>query len=396
MRSGTLPRLLLVGDTFGDSLRTSLEQCGLPIASTPLSGIPLDQIRQAGLLLVGVTAKNMTSAQGVCRRWRIELGDQHIPILWLCESGSPGFYAGGLDAGADVCLPDSTPAELLVSQIRALLRVQHLNQRLLMRAGEATQINQRLQSAYQQMDSDLELTRRIHRGFLPRSLPEAGNVRMAVCYRPRSRIGGDFYDAFRLDEDHVGLFVADAMGRGLPASSLLSIFIKRCLQGKEVTGNSYRLIPPGEVLAKLNRDLVSLGLTESPFVTMVYIQLNVRNGSMTLARAAHPYPLYLPVRGKPTWLTSTGPLLGVFESEFSELSYQLSPGDKLLLTSDGVAPGDVRGDGTESSMDRLAEVAGRYRELPIATLVDQVAREMLEVSRQQEDFTILGLELVGG
>jgi len=388
MRSGTLPKLLLVGDTFTDALRTSLEQCGLPVASVALSGLPLEQVRQAGLLLVGVGPANMTSAQGVCRRWRIELGDEHIPILWLCQGGSPGFYAGGLDAGADVCLPDSTPPELLISQIRALLRVQHLNQRLLLRAGEAMQINQRLQAAYQQMDSDLELTRRIHRGFLPRTLPEVGNVRMSVCYRPRSRIGGDFYDAFRLDENHVGLFVADAMGRGLPASSLLSIFIKRCLQAKEVTGNTYRLIPPGEVLARLNRELVSLGLQESPFVTMVYIQLDTRTGSLKLARAAHPYPLYVPVSGRPTWLTSTGPLLGVFESEFSELSHQLHPGDKLILTTDGVAAIDS----ADGAADRLAEVAGRYRELPIATLVDQIAREMLEVSTQQEDFTILGVE----
>src|SRR5205823_5478182 len=80
------------------------------------------------------------------------------------------------------------------------------------RAADVQTVNQQLQQVYQQVDADLELARHIHRGFLPRSLPSPHRARFAVCYRPRSRVGGDFFDVARLDEEHAGFWVADAMG----------------------------------------------------------------------------------------------------------------------------------------------------------------------------------------
>src|SRR5207237_8373200 len=114
-------------------------------------------------------------------------------------------------------------ADHLVSQLKALLRVQHLHGRLASRAAEAQNLNQRLQQAYQQIDGDSELTRRIHRGFLPRTMPEVGHARFAVCYRPRSRIGGDLYDVIPLDENHLGLYGPEPVGRRLPASRRLAL-----------------------------------------------------------------------------------------------------------------------------------------------------------------------------
>jgi sigma-B regulation protein RsbU (phosphoserine phosphatase) len=257
------------------------------------------------------------------------------------------------------------------------------------RAAEAQNLNQKLLQAYQQIDGDSELTRRIHRGFLPRTLPEIGKVRFAVVYRPRSRIGGDFYDVMRLDEEHVGLYVADAMGRGLPASSLLSIFVKKSLSPKEILGRSYRLVPPGEVLDRLNRELLNLSLPEPPFVTMLYAQLNCREGSITFARAAHPHPFYVPIEGEPEYWHAAGTLLGVFESEFPLQQKQLRHGDKIIFFSDGVHPPTT---GPGSLHDPLVEAAKRHRALSVQPFADSVARDLLDESRQPEDFTLLVLE----
>lgn len=381
-----LSRVFFVGDPTPALMRTALEAAGFAVTTSGFAGIDPTEVGRTQAVLLAVTPANVTSAQALCRRWRIELGEQYVPFLWLADAGiAPPT---GLDAGADIVLTQPTPEHLL-AQLKALLRVQHLSSRLASRGQEAQQLNVRLQQAFQQIDGDMDLTRRIQRAFLPKILPEVGNVRLAACYRPRSRTGGDFYDVLRLDEKHLALYIADAMGRGLPASSLLSIFVRKSLVTKEILGRSYRLVPPSEVLDRLNRDLVGLSLPEPPFVTMSYLQLNCETGDLTFARAAHPHPLYIPAVGEPEYWHSTGTLLGVFEADFPIQQRKLYPGDKLLLYTDGVyAPST----GPGSSIDHFSETAKRFRHLSIQPFVDQIARELLEEAHHAEDFTILALE----
>jgi len=387
MPSSPQLRILLAGDPAPADTKVALEASGFQVTTTGLGGIDPAEVARSQAVVIAANARVLTTAQALCRRWRIELGEQYVPIIWITADDTPP--SAGLDAGADAVLPQSTHADQVLAQLRALLRVQQLHGRLATRAAEAQNLNHKLQQAYQQIDGDSELTRRVHRGFLPRTLPEVGKVRFAVCYRPRSRIGGDFYDVMRLDEDHVGMYVADAMGRGLPASSLLSIFVKKSLMPKEILGRSYRLVPPGEVLDRLNRELLNLSLPEPPFVTMVFAQLNCRDGSLTFARAAHPHPLYLPADGQPIYWHAAGTLLGVFESEFPLQQRQLQAGDKLVLFSDGVHPPTA---GPGSLHDPLIESVKRHRQLAVQPFVDSVARDLLEESRHPEDFTLIAVE----
>jgi len=388
MRPNSMPRILLVGEPIPDDARMPLESAGFPVATAGYAGIDPSEIARAQLVILEVTPQTTSTAQALCRRWRIELGENYVPIIWICADSTPALQTGALDAGADICLPRPITPSHLLAQAKALLRVQHLSARLAVRANESQQINLRLQQAYQQIDSDLEMARRIHRGFLPRTLPEIHQAAFAVCYRPRSRVGGDFYDVMRLDEEHAALYLADAMGKGLPASSLLSIFLKKSLRVKEISGRSYRLIPPGEVLSGLNRDLVALGLPEPPFVSMLYLILNCKDGSVAYARAAHPLPLHIPAEGDPSYWPGSGTLLGVFESDYPDQTGQLRVGDKLLLHSDGV---NIEGS-PAAGRDLLLETAIKYRAEPLASFVDLVARDMLEHSRNTEDFTIAGIE----
>jgi phosphoserine phosphatase RsbU/P len=381
-------RILFAGDPAPADARAALEVAGFAVSPVGLSGIDPAEVARSQAVLVAVNARVLSTAQALCRRWRIELGEHYVPIVWLAADDVSA--TAGLDAGADTVVRPSAVPDHLVAQLKALLRIQHLHGRLASRAAEAQNLHQKLQQAYQQIDGDSELTRRIHRGFLPRSLPEVGHARFAVVYRPRSRIGGDFYDVMRLDENHVGLYVADAMGRGLPASSLLSIFVKKSLLPKEILGKSYRLVPPGEVLDRLNRDLLNLSLPEPPFVTMLYAQLDCRDGTLTFARAAHPHPLHVPPEGEPAYWHAAGTLLGVFESEFPVQQKQLQSGDKLILFSDGVHPPAT---GPGALHDPLVESAKRHRHLGVQSFADAVARDLLEESRHPEDFTLLAAEL---
>jgi serine phosphatase RsbU (regulator of sigma subunit) len=388
MPTTSAPRICLAAATPErlEEVRPLLDPVGA-VDARPAAEAADDDPAGYALLVLDAPAEQ---AGPLLRGWRGRLGEFWVPVLWLTDDRAG--HASALAAGADVCLARPFAPGELTAQAQALVRRQQAFARAAGRAAEAAAINQRLNQLYQQMDADLELARNIHKGFLPPALPDVQRARFAVAHRPRSRVGGDSYDVCRLDEEHVGFYVADAMAYGMPASSLLTIFLKKSVQPKEVVGRAYRLVPPDEVLGKVNRELLGLGLPETPVVTMLYAHLNCRDGELSFARAAHPAPLYVPAGGEPELWPSTGPLLGAFDAAFAVQTRQLNPGDKVLLYTDGFRPaGEVAG-----AAEDLLAAAGRHRDLPLAALVDSVTRDLLEQTRQPDDLTVLGVEMRPG
>jgi serine phosphatase RsbU (regulator of sigma subunit) len=244
--------------------------------------------------------------------------------------------------------------------------------------------------AREKEQKEIELARKVQLGFLPQTLPEVPRVRFAVHYLLCGRVGGDFYDVFRLDERHVGLYVADAMGHGVPAS-LLTIFVKKGVRAKEVFGQQYRLVPPDEVLYRLNRDLIDQQLSEQPFITMVYALYNHADGTLHFARAGHPYPLLVPAEGPPQFWRQEGLLLGVVDARFPCQTRRLGPGDKLLLYTDGVDTATF--EGCPPGADSLLACAERHRHLPVQEFVARLAHDLFGAQDQPDDLTLLALEV---
>jgi serine phosphatase RsbU (regulator of sigma subunit) len=329
-------------------------------------------------------------ALGLCQRVRARLEEGFTPILFVTDEHTPEARLASFEAGADTCLlRPFAPGELL-AQVSAFLRIKDTHDRLAEKTAEIHRINKRLQQAYQQIDQELELAQRIQASFLPQPLPQVPHVRFTVHYAPCSRVGGDFYDVFRLDENHVGFYVADAMGHGVPAS-LLTIFVKKGVRTKEVFGQQYRLIPPDEVLARLNRDLIDQHLSEHPFITMGYALFNHLDGSLQFARAGHPYPLHVPREGELQLWRQEGLLLGVVDGRFPSQTFRLRPGDKLLLYSDGVDHATF--EGQPPGADSLLACAERHRHLPVQDFVARLTRELFRAAAQPDDLTLLGVEM---
>jgi sigma-B regulation protein RsbU (phosphoserine phosphatase) len=393
MATATTPRILLCAadPAAVRDVRQLLEQAGYAVGEHACGGAGPEDL-SAYSLVVLAGGRGDGQALQCCRHLRARLADGLVPILFLTEDTSPPARLAGLEAGADSYLLRPFAADELLAQVRAFLRIKDSHDRLGEKAAEVHRINKRLQLAYQQIDQELVLARRIQRSFLPQSLPEVPRVRFAVHYRPCGRVGGDFYDIFRLDESHLGFYVADAMGHGVPAS-LLTIFIKKAVRAKEIVGQQYRLVPPGEVLRHLNRDMIEQALSESPFITMVYVLFNHQDGTLRFSRSGHPYPLYLPRHGDPQLWQIEGTLLGVFDAEFPVQTHALQPGDKLLLYTDGVDAAAV--EGQPPGVPSLLACAARLRELPIQELVDRLAQEMFGPAGQADDLTLLGLEMTG-
>ena len=188
------------------------------------------------------------------------------------------------------------------------------------------------------IDEELRLAAQLQREFLPSELPHLGDVEFKVLFRPAGYVSGDIYDVRRLDEHHVGFYLADAVGHGVPAA-LLTVFIKRSLPGKQImpgTEKGYRIIPPDEALRHVNEDMLKQDTARVHIATACYGIINTQTLELSYARAGHPFPMILRADGTTDWLESEGGLLGVFPDETFELKKtQLRAGDRLVMYSDG-------------------------------------------------------------
>ncbi|MCL5279528.1 MAG: serine/threonine-protein phosphatase [Planctomycetes bacterium] len=245
------------------------------------------------------------------------------------------------------------------------------------------------------LKEQLRLAGLLQRDFLPSHLPNSPEIRWAATFLPAEWVSGDIYDIARIDEQHVGFYVADAVGHSMPAA-LLTIFIKQALQMRQTIDNTYRIFPPAEVMRNLNQKIAGQKLSGHQFVTCCYCLLNLKTRQLTLARAGHPYPILLRQGEPPQQLETRGTLLGVFESaEFVQQSVQLQPGDRLLLYSDGA----------ESLIGQLRDKEGFHYTDEFLALTDasitEIVDRLTEIATDREvkpaeidDLTIIGLQLL--
>jgi hypothetical protein len=180
----------------------------------------------------------------------------------------------------------------------------------------------------------LEMAGHVQRNFLPTRLPHAGNIRWATMFRPAEWVSGDIYDIARLDEEHIGFYLADAVGHSMPAA-LLTMFLKQAAIMRQTINDKYTIFKPWEVITTLNLRMSEQELAGCLFATCFYGLLNIKTLRLDYARAGHPYPVLIR-DNQLVQLQSRGGLLGVFpEADFEQKSIQLQSGDKLFVFSDG-------------------------------------------------------------
>lgn len=182
----------------------------------------------------------------------------------------------------------------------------------------------------------LALASAIRRQLMPAVLPRTGGLSFRAAFRSADQVSGDCYDFRRLDREHVGLMLADAVGHGLPAA-LLSLFMKRAMSGVSRTDGRPTMLRPELVLARLNRELLAAGFRDGEFVTAVYVVLNVHTRRGWIGRAGAPHPIVRRRDGGMEFVRPVGMLLGVEENpEFVTETIALETGDALVLYTDGL------------------------------------------------------------
>ncbi|MFM1805275.1 MAG: Phosphoserine phosphatase RsbP [Planctomycetota bacterium] len=243
-------------------------------------------------------------------------------------------------------------------------------------------------SELEERNEELQLAALVQKDFLPMPIEPLHGVRVTTLYRPLAQVSGDVYHIEQLDDDRIAVFLADAVGHGIPAA-LLGMAICRSLETSERVNGQLELLGPAETLARLNARLVEHQRATTRFATAIAAQIDCRKRTMRLAVAGHPPAILLRPGEPPQTIPAEGSLLGVFAGErYDEYEFDLQPNDRLLLYSDGFE----QAFSTEGRAEHLEEFGALAGVLDPEELVRRVA---LGVDRhsgslhQQDDLTLL-------
>ncbi len=258
-----------------------------------------------------------------------------------------------------------------------------------LRQLRATQLS--LKSTQKRLLHELRLAESVQRSLLPTSFPRLPGIDFGYAYLPLNHMAGDFYNVFRLDRDHLGLFVGDVMGHG-PAAALLTVLAMHTIRTKKIEGHSYQILPPSQVLADLSQKLIEARLPSEPFLTLAYGVLNLQSLVLTYCTGGHPPPLLLRGELAPISMNENGPLLGVVEVPFSDSDVQLLQGDRLLFYSDGAL--SARWGAHGSGELALAATLKPRSPLLVQQQLDLAASDCsFDDAHLEDDITILALDL---
>lgn len=244
--------------------------------------------------------------------------------------------------------------------------------------------------------SDLALAAEIQLAILPQDFPPFDDLKDTVdvyaSMKPAKDVGGDFYDITRIDEDHIGLTMADVSGKGVPAAMFMAVSHTLLrLAGK-------KKLKPEEVIIESNNVLAAESF-DNMFVTLFYAIMNVRTGEVQYVNAGHNPPYILHKDGTlETLPTSKNICLGVLEDyTYTSDSLTLQKGDSLVTFTDGVT----------EACSTSNELYGESRlEALLPTLAGQSARSILdnvinavhahaEGAEQSDDITMLVAKRLG-
>ena len=247
----------------------------------------------------------------------------------------------------------------------------------------------------ERISTELSLATRIQAAMLPHIFPPfPGRTEFDIyaSMDPAKEVGGDFYDFFLVDDDHLCLVMADVSGKGIPAA-LFMMASKIILQSCAMLGSS-----PAEILTKTNEAICSNN-QEEMFVTVWVGILEISTGKLTASNAGHEYPVLRSAGGSfALYKDKHGFVIGGMEGmRYKNYELQLAPGDKLFVYTDGLPEAANIGKemfGTERMLAALNEDPDSSPERVLKRVGSAVDRFVLD-AEQFDDLTMLCLEYRG-
>ena len=287
--------------------------------------------------------------------------DDYVYFILLTSKGEKAEVAEGLRVGADDFLTKPVDKAELAARIVAgerILAMQHELQETNRKRGEALEKVRALNAA---IDRDLRQSRALQHSLVREWERDFGVAEVTLLLHSSGHVGGDLVGFFPTGPGRVGLYGIDVSGHGI-TSALMSARLEGYLTSRALDRNVALSRedgagrPPDEVARTLN-DLTLSEMETETYFTMLYADVDLRDGRVRFAQAGHPPPLVLRADGRAEFAGDGGLPIGLIEgAEWDEHALRLGPGDRLLVYSDGVTECED-GAGAMLDEDGLARMA---------------------------------------
>lgn len=298
------------------------------------------------------------SGLDLIKRIRAAGNTRFVYIIMLTSRSDKADLVSGIEAGADDFLSKPFDREELRVRLLAGERIVTLERTL-------NRQNAELRDAGERMHNDLRAAARVQRALLPSQNVVTTRARSAWGYVPTDELAGDAIGLHLISDRYLVSYVLDVSGHGVPAA-LLSVSAMHALapvpvdtsllRDASASGPLGNVRPPAHIAAELNRRFKS-SESDGRYFTMVLCILDTDNGRLHFTGAGHPLPLIL--RGESVVeVEDVGglPIAILDESEYTDGSFQLAPGDRVCLYSDGFLEQYGAGERGQLGMKRLVSM----------------------------------------
>ena len=238
------------------------------------------------------------------------------------------------------------------------------------------------------MDDQLQMAKEIQENLLPQAVPDINGLHISCVSKSAEEVGGDYFDFFQLGDNRLGVVIADAAGKNVPAAIIMTVF------KTTLSTMALEKLSANEVLSRANR-IIAKNITTDRFITAMYVIINSETGEVELSSAGHNPAFVITGRGMEKALhekTSKGLPLGILEDYvYESVSFKLKKDDQLFLYTDGVTEARNLDDEEfgESGLKRfLARPRGKN---PAGTLLEEV-QIFSKMVKQHDDITAVSIE----
>jgi len=249
-------------------------------------------------------------------------------------------------------------------------------------------------AARERIESELNVAHEIQMGLLPKIFPPYPSREEFDLYavlEPAKEVGGDLYDFFFIDEDHLCLTLGDVSDKGVPAALFMTITMTL------IRSEAKKTRDPELIMAAVN-DVISRDNPRSMFVTLFLGVLDVRTGELAYANGGHNPPILVDASGVRYLKDISGPMVGAMEDmPFRPLTLHLAPGDRLFVYTDGVTEA-MNAARELYSDEHLLETVAAVGDAAPAALVEAVrasVRDHVLDEPPSDDITMLCLRYKG-